>query len=230
MPFVEEHRAARAVGQDEVGLVRGHRFELFLGVGDRIAAVGHHQVIAESESAAVPPLRIVDHFAAPRLNHSGQHVREFRSADTDLRENFRIVAADVFDAAQRFSGFDVDQFVFGFRGDLFAVVENHVGRVRQVFRLFEFAAGSFIKVVAGLLFQFREVVPHFERFGIDAERRDARRDEILVPRFGHQRELPRHDRHDRFERHDVGMVADAGAGGVTRVFVDVPTQVVAQDI
>ena len=124
----------------------------------------------------------------------------------------------------------VDQPVFRLRGDLFAVVEDHVGGVRQILRLAELAAGRLVKVFAGFLFLLGKVVPQLERLAVDAERGDARRGEVFVSGFGHQRELARHDRHDRLERHDVGMIADPGARGVLRVFVYVAPEVVAQDV
>ena len=176
------------------------------------------------------PLGIVDHVAAPRFDHPGQHVGKFRPADARFRENFRVVAADVFDYVERFTRLGVDEQVFGFGRDLFAVVENDIRRVREAFGFLEFAAGRLVEVFARLLFHFGEVVPHFERFGVDAERGDARRDEIFVSRFGHQRELACHDRHDRFQRYDVAVVADTGTGSVLRVFADIPAQVVPDDV
>ena len=207
-----------------------HRFEFLFRVGYRVSPIGHDQVVAEAEAAAMPPLRIVDHFAAPRLDHAGQHVGELRSADAGFRKNLRVVTADVLDSAQRPARLGVDQPVFRLRGDLFAVVEDHVGGVRQILRLAELAAGRLVKVFAGFLFLLGKVVPQLERLAVDAERGDARRGEVFVSGFGHQRELARHDRHDRLERHDVGMIADPSARGVLRVFVYVAPEVVAQDV
>ena len=95
LPLVEEHGAAGAVGHDEVGLVGRHAFELLMRIGDRVAAVGLHQVVAEPETAAVAPLGVIDALAAPRLDHAGQHVGELRAADARLGEDLGIVAADV---------------------------------------------------------------------------------------------------------------------------------------
>ena len=230
LPLVEEHRAARAVGHDEIGLVGGHAFELLVRIGNRVAAVGLHQIVAEAEAAAVAPLGIVDALAAPRLDHAGQHVGELRAADARLGENLGIVAADVLDHAQRFARHGIDQTAVGAGGNLVAEVEDDVRGVGQALRLAEFAAGRLVEVFARTLLGFGELVPGGEHLGIDAEGGDARRDEVLVARLGHQGELPRHHRHDGLQRHDVRMVADARARGVQRVVEHVAPQVVVQDV
>ncbi len=66
---------------DEIGLIGRHRLELFARVGDRETTIGLHEVVSETEAAAVPPLGIVDHAPAPLLDHSGQNVGEFAAAD-----------------------------------------------------------------------------------------------------------------------------------------------------
>ena len=42
---------------DEIGLVGSHALEFLVRIGHRIAPVGLHQVVAESETAAMAPLR-----------------------------------------------------------------------------------------------------------------------------------------------------------------------------
>lgn len=96
------------------------------------------------------PLGIIDALAAPRIDHTGEHIRKFRTADTRLGENLGVVAADMFDHPQRLSGGSIDQPVFRLAGDLLAQVENDVRSVGQAFRLAELAAGSLIKVFARL--------------------------------------------------------------------------------
>ena len=131
---------------------------------------------------------------------------------------------------QRFARLGIDQPVFGPCGDLLAEVEDDVRRVGQTRRLFEFAPRGLVKVLAGLRLGLRELVPCGQNLRVDAERSDARRNEVFIPGFGHQRELPRHDRHDRFERHDVRVVADARAGRVQRIVRQVLAQIVAQHV
>ena len=136
----------------------------------------------------------------------------------------------MFDHPQRLSGGSIDQPVFRLAGDLLAQVENDVRSVGQAFRLAELAAGSLIKVFARLFLLLGKLLPGSQYLGIDAERSDARRDEILIPRIGHQRELPGHDRHDRIQRHDVRMVADARTRGVQRIVEDIASQILLQHV
>ena len=175
-------------------------------------------------------LRIIYHIATPRLDHAGQYIGKLRPADTHLREYFGVVAADVLDNVQWFASLDVDQQMFGFLTNLFPVVEDNIGSVRQTFRFLEFAAGGFVQVFAGLLLHLREVVPQLQRLGIDPERGDAGGNETLVSGSGHQRELTRYHRHDGLQRYHIPVVADTGAGGVVSILVNVSLQIIADNV
>ena len=120
--------------------------------------------------------------------------------------------------------------MFGLAGDLVAEVEHDVRRVGQTGGLAEFAARGLQQILARLLFRFGKLLPRGQHLGVDAERGDARGHEVLVARFGHQGELTRHDGHDRFERHDVRVVADARARRVLGVVQQVAAEVVLQDV
>ena len=220
LPLVEEHRAARTVGHDEIGLVGRHALQFLVRVGDRIAAVGLHEVVAEPESAAMAAFGIVDALAAPRLDHAGQHIGEFRSSDPGFRKYLGVMAADVLDDLQRFAR----------RGDLFAEMEHDIRRVGQARGLLELAPGRLPEILARLLLRLGELVPRGQNLRVNAERGDARGHEVLIPRLAHQRELPRHDGHNRLQRHDVRMVADPRARRVLGVVREVLAQVVAQHV
>ena len=230
LPLVEEHRAARTVGHDEIGLVGRHALQFLVRIGDRIAAVGLHEVVAETESTAVPAFGIVDYIAAPRLDHAGQYIRKFRPSDTGFRKYLGIVAADVLDDFQRFARRGVDEPFPGLCGDLLPEMEHDVRGVGQARGLLELTPGRLPEVLAGLLLRLGELVPCGQNLRIDAERGDARSHEVLIPRLAHQRELPRHDGHDRLQRHDVRMVADTRARRVLGVVREVLAQVVAQHV
>ena len=199
-------------------------------IGDRITAVGLHQVVAEPEPAAMPPLGVVHAFAAPRLDHAGQHIGEFRTADARLGEYLGVVTTDMLHHAQRLSGLDVYQFMPCPGGDLLAEMENDVRGMRQARRLAELAPRGFKQVFPGFFFGLGELVPRGQYLRIDTERSDARGHEILIARLGHQRELPRHDRHDGFQRHDIRMVADTRTRRMHGIVQQILAQVVVQHV
>ena len=173
---------------------------------------------------------IVDALATPRLDHAGQHIGELRSSDPGFRKYLGVVAADMLHDFQRFARDGIHQPFFGTRGNLLAEMEHDVRRMGQARGLLKLAFCGLIEVLAGLLLGLGELVPRGQNLRIDAERGDARRHEVLIPRLGHQRELPRHDGHNRLQRHDVRMVADARARGVQRIVRKVLAQVVAQHV
>lgn len=82
LPSVKEIRASGAVGDDHVRVERLHAFELLVGVGDGVASVALYEVLAETEAAAVPALRIVYDLTTPRLDHSDEDVRVFSAPDS----------------------------------------------------------------------------------------------------------------------------------------------------
>ena len=131
---------------------------------------------------------------------------------------------------QRFARDGVHQPFFGPRGDLLAEMEHNVRRVGQARGLPELAFGGFPKVLAGLLLRLGELVPRSQNLRVHAEGGDARSHEILVPRFVHQRELPRHDGHNGLQRHDVRVIPDARARRVFGVVQQVFPQVVVQHV
>ena len=65
LPAVQEIRAARTIGYDHVRFVGFHRLKLLVGVRNAVAPVGFYQILPETETAAVPPLRIINHLPAP---------------------------------------------------------------------------------------------------------------------------------------------------------------------
>ena len=132
--------------------------------------------------------------------------------------------------AQRLAREHIHQPVPGACGDGLAVMEDDVRRVRQILGLDQRAARGLVERLARPLLGLGKLLPRGQYLGVDAERSDARRDEVLVARLAHQRELPRHDGHDRLQRHDIGVIADARAGGVERIVEAVATQIVVHDI
>jgi len=81
---------------------------------------------------------------------------------------------------------------------------------------------------ADLRLQLGKLLPRFENLRVDTEGGDARYGEVFVPRLGRQCELPRHDGHDGFERHDIGMIADTRTRSMHRVIEQVASQLLAQ--
>ena len=140
------------------------------------------------------------------------------------------MAADVLDDLQRFARRGVDEPFFGPRGDLFAEMEHDIRRVGQARGLLELAPGRLPEILARLLLRLGELVPRGQYLRIDTERSDARGHEILIARLGHQRELPRHDRHDGFQRHDIRMVADTRTRRMHGIVQQILAQIVVQHV
>ena len=169
LPAVQEHGATGAVGYYEIGLVGLHRFKFLLGVGYGVSAVFLNQILAESESAAVTALGVIDNLTAPGLYHAGQYVGEFGLTYALVGEYLGIVATYVLHNLKRLAGETVDQTVFHLLGQLVAEVVYHVRRVSNVLGYVELSLAGLVEVFAGLLQKFGMFLPHVYHFGEDAE-------------------------------------------------------------
>ena len=221
LPAVEEIRAAGAVGDDHVGVVRLHGLEFLVGVGKGIAAVGLDVVLPETVAAAVAAFGVVDDAASPGFHHAAQHVGVFGSAYPLGREHLGVVAAYVLDDLQRFAGPLVDEAVGGLFRDEVPVFVYQVACVCDISGLLEFPAAGFPEQLAYLGLEFGELVPGFEYLDVVAERGDAGGHIVFVARLGHQGELPCDYRHHGFLGDGVAVVGDASAGRVARGFVEI---------
>ena len=90
-------------------------------------------VLAEAVSAAVAPFGVIYNFTAPGFNHSGKHIRVFSPSNTFAWEHLAVVASNMFNHSERFSGMSVYELVFGLSGYLIAVFVNDVAGVGQIF-------------------------------------------------------------------------------------------------
>ena len=171
---------------------------------------------------------VVHNLTTPALHHTCQHIRELRATHALLWKYLGVVATDMLHNLQRLACVGIHQLSLRLLGYLLAVVEDNIGCVREVLGYLELPARSLKKVFAGLLLGFRELLPRSQQLGVDTERGDARRGEILISRLGHQRKLTRHNGHNGLQRHHIGVVADACAGCMQGVIEYITTQILAQ--
>src|SRR5574344_1059992 len=230
LPFVHKHGAAGAVGENKIGLVGFHGDKLLFGVGNGVASIFAHQILPKAKAAAVTALGIVHHFAAPSLNHAGQHIGKFGFADALSGKNLCIVAPNVLHHAQRTSRETVHQTVAHALFELETKLVDDVARVHNVARHLKLSLGGLPQVLPRLLFESGVVLPLGHHLGENAKRGDARRHIVLVAGLGHQREEPRHDGHRGVEGHHVAVVAYARAGVLVGVVADVLAQLLAQHL
>ena len=229
LPLVEKHVAAWTVGEDEVRLVRFHRLEFLLGIGDGVAAVFLNKILTETKTAAMATLGIVDDLAAPSLNHAGQDVWKLGFADTSLGKNLGIVATYVLDDTQGLARETVDELIFHLGLEVEAELEDEIGGVDKVFGGSELTFGGIPKELACLLQQTGFVFPFLQHFREEAEGGDTGGHIVLISAFAHEREEACHHGHSRFERYHIAMIADACASVLVRVVTDILAQLVAQD-
>ena len=137
LPSVKELRASWTVGDYQIRLIRLHRLEFFIGVRLRIATVCLHEILTESESAAMTALRVIDNFATPSLNHSNEHVRIFRATEAFRWEHLRIVASDMLNALQRLAGLDIHERELHLFGNIKPEFIYKVTCMSEIFRLCE---------------------------------------------------------------------------------------------
>ena len=173
------------VGEDEVGLVGFHRLELLLGVGNGIASVFLDEVLAEAEAAAVTAFGIINHFAAPSLNHASQHVRELRVTDAVLRENLGIMATDMLHPAQRFAREAVNQLVLHLLFQIETEFENQIRRVDDVLGNLKRASRGLEQVLAGFFQNLGLFLPLLQQFGHHTERGNTRGYIVFVTALSH---------------------------------------------
>ena len=230
LPFVKEHGATGTVGHDEIGLVGLHRLEFLLGVGNRVAAVFLHKILAEAETAAVTAFRVIYHLATPSLDHTSQHVGKFRIADAVFREYLGVVATDVLYPAQRLARKTVNQLVLHLLLQLETELEDQIRRMHNVLGKLERPTSSFFEILAGFLQDFGLLLPFLHQFGHHTERGDTRGNIVLVSTFGHQREKPRHDGHGRFKRHHIGVVTNSRTSMLVGGVINVLPQIIAHDV
>ena len=95
---------------------------------------------------------VVDHFAAPGLNHAGQHVGELSVAHTVVGEYLGIMASDVLYYAQRLSSEAVDELVLHLRLKVETELIDDVAGMDDVVWHFEFALAGVPQILASLLF------------------------------------------------------------------------------
>ena len=124
----------------------------------------------------------------------------------------------------------VHELVFHLLLQVEAELVNQVGRVDDVLGNLELTTGGLAQVLAGLLQQFRTLVPLLNNLSHHPEGGDARGHIVLVTALGHQREKTRHHRHRGLKRHHVGVISDARTGVLVRGVIDILAQVVAQNV
>ena len=230
LPTVEEIGTARAVGDDQVGLVRLHRLELLVRVRLGIAPVGLHEILAEAEAAAVTALGVVDHLAAPGLDHADQDMRILGATEALRRKHLRIMAPDVLDHLQGLARLDVDQRELHLLGDVESELIDEVAGMGEILRLGELLLARVPEVLADLGLQLGILMPGLQRLGVASKRGDAGADVVLVAALVHQRELARDDGHGRLLRYRVAVIGDAATGGMVGVLVEILAQLVSRDV
>ena len=100
-------------------------------------------ILTETVAAAMAAFRVIDDLAAPGFDHAAEHAGVFGAADALVREHLGIVAADVFDDAQRFARGACHEVVFRTLGNLAAQLVHQVAGVGHILGLLELAVAGF---------------------------------------------------------------------------------------
>ena len=121
------------------------------------------------------------------------------------------MTTNMFHDPERLSGVDIDQLPDRLRGDLVPIFINKVTGMDQELRLGELKFAGFPKVLPNLGLQFRKLPPCLHGLAIEAERRDAGTDIVLITILRHQGELSGDDGHYSLLRDGIAVVGYSSA-------------------